>query len=161
MFPAVFFGMQVKVLPGATLVPYETVAAVSRTQGSVREGFFDDGRVRIEARDVVPNVAPRLKVPNHTRTLRAFHVVDVPSGTTHLYVESSRPHQYYEIAGDFEIPDLFPELYWEGNTRLSFVGRQGEGVEERLMIDLALGELSVAPAGDTTLAPRQQIADFD
>ncbi len=156
----VVIGVHADMLPGAAAVPYETGASVAQSLGLVRAGMSNDGQLRIEARGVVPYVAPRLKFSNHARTLRAFHALD-NAGAPHLYVETSRPNHFYEISGDFILTDFSRPLSWEDNERLSFVGRADGGAEQKLTIDLEFGTLSVGPVDDPVHVSIQDTADFD
>lgn len=116
----------------------------------VKQGVSQDGFLAVNRIPSAPQVPPSVKSLNHSRTLRAFIGPD-RAGISSLYVESTRPHEYYTVTGAFMIVPEYALLAWTGETALVFYGTSSDGQLMRYVVDLNLLTISGAPTD--TLPP--------
>jgi len=141
VFLVLVWSVRAGVVPGAFEVPYETNTAVTDLTPLVRVGVSEDEFLHVSLVAAPPLLAPRLKLGNHERTLRAFLFADGHDMSTHLYVEQPRAQLFFEVSGAF-VPVNAPDaLYWEDETLLRFFGLSKEGVPSVFKIDLRQGSL--------------------
>jgi hypothetical protein len=129
------------VVPGAFDVPHETANNLQL----VRVGFSEDGLLRVSPEPTPPVVSPRLKLGNHQRTLRVFLASGGHDASVRLFVEQARPHQFFEISGEFSLANAPGALYWEDEILLRFLGVSASGVPSVFKVDLRKGVMLVTP----------------
>ena len=89
----------------------------------------------------VPHVAPRHKVLNHKRTLRAFLASEQDGGDRKiLYIEQIKPHAFYAIHGDFFMSRPETSLAWTSDTVLVVRVILPSGERGTLLVDLEARE---------------------
>jgi len=99
----------------------ETKLSIHRETHRVTVGRSSDGMLSISQVTDVPSAPMQERYANRTRTLRA-HIASNNSGIPTIYLETSRPHNFYVIDGAFTVSPKASALTWIASTKLLFYG---------------------------------------
>lgn len=119
----------------ADAVSPKSVLLAYRENHVVKQGVSQDGRVVVLLVPPPPPVSHYREVANHQRNLRAFTALD-SNGTSVVYVEQARPHQFFIIQGAFSVLPETVFFTWVSPTTLIFYGTSPDGVFTRVSVDV-------------------------
>lgn len=112
----------------------------------VQEGIVDSGQIVITQVSEVLGVPTRLKISNHSSTLRAF-IAPGHFGSLALYVESVKPHKYFVISGRYTVSrDYY--FSWQDVNTIQYFGKSSDGILYDIRLNVKTLALTQFPVLD-------------